>query len=102
MVYMIESQIGQVMAALRTMDAEGAGTVEVRAEAQDRYNEEIQRRLEGTVWNTGCASWYLDDSGRNVTLWPDWTWRFRRRTAQFDRGSYVLDPRPRERVPVAA
>jgi len=29
------------------------------------------------VWTTGgCASWYLDDQGRNTTLWPGSTWRF--------------------------
>ena len=38
----------------------------------------------GTVWNTGCASWYVDEHGRNVTLWPDWTFRFRQQTAKFD------------------
>ena len=59
--------------------------------------------MEGTVWNTGCASWYLDDTGRNATLWPDWTWRFRRRTARFDPASYELRAAPRrEREAVAA
>lgn len=24
-----------------------------------------------TVWTTGCASWYLDATGRNSTLWPE-------------------------------
>ena len=37
--------------------------------------------MAGTVWTTGgCASWYLDDRGRNTTLWPGSTWRFRRQT----------------------
>jgi cation diffusion facilitator CzcD-associated flavoprotein CzcO len=26
----------------------------------------------------------------NPTLWPDWTWRFRRRTARFDPAEYVI------------
>ena len=47
------------------------------------------------MWNTGCASWYLDDTGRNATLWPDWTLRFRRRTARFDPRPYELTaPQP--------
>ena len=61
------------------MRERGAATIEVRADAQDRYNAALERRLDGTVWNTGCASWYLDRTGRNTTIWPDWTWRFRRR-----------------------
>ena len=81
MIYMIESQIAYVMDALRVMRTQGAATVEVRPEIEARDHEEIQRRMQGTVWNTGCTSWYQDAKGNNPTLWPDWTWRFRRRTA---------------------
>ncbi len=101
MVYMIESQIAYVMGALRAMDEREAATVEVREEAARDFNQAVDRRMQGTVWNTGCASWYLDDTGRNATLWPDWTWRFRQRTAHFDAEHYVLETAP-ERVPVAA
>ena len=50
------------------------------------------RGCEGTVWSTGCASWYLDATGRNATLWPDWTWRFRRRTRRFEPAQFELTP----------
>jgi cation diffusion facilitator CzcD-associated flavoprotein CzcO len=90
MVYMIESQIAYVMGALRAMADHGAERLEVRAEAQAAYNERIDRQMRGTVWSSGCASWYLDESGRNATLWPDWTWRFRRRTARFDPAAYRI------------
>jgi cation diffusion facilitator CzcD-associated flavoprotein CzcO len=93
MVYMIESQIAHVLAALRHMNDHGAETVEVRADAQQRFNAELDRRMQGTVWNTGCASWYLDHTGRNATLWPDWTWRFRRRAAELRPADYALDVR---------
>jgi cation diffusion facilitator CzcD-associated flavoprotein CzcO len=94
MVYMIESQVAYVLDALRTMDASGAHAVEVRREAVDGFNETLDKQLDGTVWNTGCASWYLDDTGRNATLWPDWTWRFRQRTARFDATGYELLRKP--------
>jgi hypothetical protein len=32
----------------------------------------------------GCSSWYIDANGLNTTIWPDFTWRFRRLTRQFD------------------
>ena len=92
MVYMAESQIAYLMDALRTMDREGATAVELRAEAQKAYNDRVQKKLEGTVWNTGCASWYMDEQGRNVTLWPDFTFVFRRQTEHFDAGAYELQP----------
>jgi hypothetical protein len=85
-----------VLAALRHMGARGAETIEVRPEAQERHNAEIDRRMKGTVWTTGCSSWYLDDTGRNATLWPDWTWRFRKLAAQLRTDDYMLDLPVRE------
>jgi cation diffusion facilitator CzcD-associated flavoprotein CzcO len=90
MVYMIESQIAYVMDALRELREQGADIVEVRPEVEARHHEEVQRRMQGTVWNTGCTSWYQDSKGNNPTLWPDWTWQFRRRTARFNATEYVI------------
>jgi cyclohexanone monooxygenase len=88
MVYMAESQIAHVMDALERMRERGADLVEARPEAQARYNADIDARMRDTVWSTGCSSWYLDETGRNSTLWPDWTWRFRRRVARLDPAEY--------------
>jgi cation diffusion facilitator CzcD-associated flavoprotein CzcO len=90
MVYVIESQIAYVLDALRTMRDRGAEVAEVKPEAEQAFNAELDRRMQGTVWNTGCSSWYLDDTGRNATLWPDWTWVFRRKTARLDPSEYEL------------
>jgi cation diffusion facilitator CzcD-associated flavoprotein CzcO len=93
MVYMIESQVSHVLAVLRHMRSRGAETVEIRPEAQARFNADIDRRMKGTVWQTGCSSWYLDRTGRNATIWPDWTWRFRRRAAEVRADDYALGVR---------
>ncbi|HLS79620.1 MAG TPA: NAD(P)/FAD-dependent oxidoreductase [Nocardia sp.] len=89
MVYMIESQINYIADALATIDRRQLRTVEVRREAQDAYNRELQAKLSASVWNTGgCASWYLDKHGNNTTLWPDFTFRFRSLTKRFDVAAY--------------
>jgi cation diffusion facilitator CzcD-associated flavoprotein CzcO len=94
LVVMIEAQIRYVLGALRTMAERGLVEIEVRPDAQHAYNQELQRRMRRTVWNAGgCASWYLDTRGRNTTLWPDFTWRFRRRTRRFDPSAYELRAR---------
>jgi cation diffusion facilitator CzcD-associated flavoprotein CzcO len=90
-VFMIESQIDYVGDALATMRRRGARRVEVRREAQAAYNAEVQQLTRGTVWVTGgCASYYIDRNGRNSSLWPTFTWPFRRRTREFDEGAYAL------------
>lgn len=88
MVYMIESQIAYVIDALRTMKNERIATVEIKREAQRAFNEEMQTRLAKTIWATGCKSWYISASGRNTTLWPGFTFEFRKRTRKFDLAAY--------------
>ncbi|MCP2274910.1 flavin-containing monooxygenase [Nocardia amikacinitolerans] len=97
MVYMIESQINYIADALATVDRLGLRTVEVRREVQDSYNKDLQAKLSKTVWNTGgCASWYLDKHGNNTTLWPDFTFQFRRLTKKFDVSAYATTTAPAE------
>jgi cation diffusion facilitator CzcD-associated flavoprotein CzcO len=92
-VYMIEAQIAYVMDALATMRAEGVHALEVRADAQRFWNDAVQRKLPPTVWNSGgCSSWYIDENGLNTTIWPDFTWRFRRLTRHFDVAAYEAHP----------
>ncbi len=90
MIYMIESHLRYVLDALRVMDERRIATFEVRPEAMAAYNARIQAKMRRTVWMSGCASWYLDANGDNVTLWPDFTFRFRHHTRRFDTGAYVL------------
>ncbi|SNR34179.1 flavin-containing monooxygenase [Blastococcus mobilis] len=103
MVYMIESQLAYVDDALQTMDAEGLAVLETKPEAQEAYRELIAEKSRGTVWLAGgCASWYLDEHGHNTTLWPDFTFRFRKLMKKLDRENYVGIPAGTDRTEVAA
>jgi cation diffusion facilitator CzcD-associated flavoprotein CzcO len=102
MVYMIETNIAHVMGALQAMRAAGAGVVEPREDTFRAYVAEIDAKMKKTVWSTGCKSWYRDSTGRISTLWPDWTWRFRRESRDFDPSEYRMAAAPapaRETVP---
>jgi cation diffusion facilitator CzcD-associated flavoprotein CzcO len=90
MVYMIETQIEHVLKAIKAMDRRHSSTIEVRPEVYEEFNREVDERMKGTVWETGCTSFYLDATGRNGVLWPDWTWRFRQLATQFDEEAYML------------
>ena len=64
-----------------------------RRQAQQAYRDLIAEKSRGTVWLAGgCASWYLDKQGHNTTLWPDFTFRFRKLTRTLDRENYVGTP----------
>ncbi len=91
MIYMIESHINYVASALAFLQRPGVRAVEVKPAVQRRYNERLQDRLSHSVWvEGGCSSWYLDHRGRNTTLWPDHTWKFRRLTRRFHPGEYTV------------
>lgn len=79
-VFMIEAQIRVALQAMAAAQARGADWVEVTPSAQASFNERLQQRLSRTVWATGCSSWYLQDGGRNATLWPGFTLEYWLRT----------------------
>jgi hypothetical protein len=73
------------------MDERHIGSVEVRPEAQVAFNQRVQEEMRDTVWTAGgCASWYIDATGRNSTLWPGYTWQFRMEMRRFDPDEYIV------------
>ena len=94
LVYMIEAQVHYVMKALAALEARRALYMDVRAGAQAAFNQKLQARMKRTVWATGCRSWYLDDKGRNPTLWPSFTFRFREKTRRLHAGDYEFVEAP--------
>ena len=100
-IYKAEAQADYVVDALSELDCRGDIALEPTAEAQDAWTEDVQRRSQGTVWlSGGCESWYLDDHGRNTTLWPDYAYRFAAALSGFDPSEHVFTPAP-ERALVA-
>jgi cation diffusion facilitator CzcD-associated flavoprotein CzcO len=94
MVFMIESQVAYAVDAVRRMRDDHVIAVEPTVSAQKAWNDDIQRRMKRTVWSSGgCSSWYLDEHGRNVTLWPRTTYKFRQLTSRFDTENYRATPR---------
>ncbi len=88
MIFMIESQVHYVMAAIRQMRAHGVAAVDVRSEVQRDFVSRLQQRLKRTVWESGCMSWYLNRSGKSTVLWPGSTVRYRQATRRFDLNRY--------------
>jgi cation diffusion facilitator CzcD-associated flavoprotein CzcO len=88
---MMEAQIAYVSRLLRFRAQRGAqAMVEPTPAAQAEFVAEVERAMDGSVWAAGgCASWYIDRTGRNSTLWPGTVRRYQRRVAHFDPTDYV-------------
>jgi cation diffusion facilitator CzcD-associated flavoprotein CzcO len=80
--FMIESQIAWIRSALTTMRANELSWIDVRPPVQAQYDAWFTAAGAGTVWETGCSSWYTSN-GRNTTNWPATTIGFRRLTRRF-------------------
>ncbi len=83
-VFMIEAQVHYIMKCLDRMDRDGFTSLEVRASEQRLFNERLMDRMGRMVWSSGCQSWYLDQEGRNFTIWPGFTTEYWLRTRRPD------------------
>jgi cation diffusion facilitator CzcD-associated flavoprotein CzcO len=99
---LLEAQVGWVVQAVRALRDHRVPRLEVRADVAADFDAWVQRRLAGTVFATGCHSWYLTESGRNTQNWPASTLTFRRRLrrlrpADFETFPVPAPPRPKAR-----
>ena len=73
-VCIIEVQLSHIIGLMRSAEQRGSKSVMVKKQTVDEYNVQLQRDMNGTVWESGgCSSWYrLYGTGKNTALWP-WT-----------------------------
>ncbi len=95
MIFMIEAQIEYILkGASRRCAPRALASRRFGREAQRRYNDAIQSKLDRTVWaRGGCSSWYKTRTGKITALWPGFMWQFARMMQTFDVDAYALEPR---------
>ncbi len=64
-----ECQTGYIMSCIRKLEQSQGKALSPKREAADAFQQELREAMKGTVWVTGCNSWYLDAQG-TPTLWP--------------------------------
>ncbi len=85
-IYMHERQARYIRQAVEYLRKQPASYIAVKPEVEERFDTEIQERLERTVW-TKCTSWYREASGRVSTNWPGRMSEYDKRT-HFDARDY--------------
>lgn len=91
MILMIEAQIQYIIESIKAMRANNWKAISLKPQAQQEYNNYVQQELTKTVWQQGgCTSWYQNKSGKNVTLWPGYTFTFMKRTKKFEADKYEV------------
>lgn len=84
-----ETQADHILHWIRAWSANEFDTIEPKPEATERFNAAVHAALPGTVWASGCDSWYLAPDG-TPELWP-WTPDHHRRMLRNpNRSDYLL------------
>jgi cation diffusion facilitator CzcD-associated flavoprotein CzcO len=90
-IFSLEAQMGYALGGIRALEKRGGSRIEVRPEALAADFERIGGMNDGTVWTAGgCASYYLDETGRQFALYPGFASDYRRRTRRFDAENYEI------------
>jgi len=89
----MEAQMNYVLQYLTLLEQQtGHAGLDLKHGVQVHYNKELQLKFKGTVWASGCKSWYLDAQGNNPVLYPGLM-------ADFQRETKVFNPADFEPVP---
>ncbi len=89
LVYM-ESQIDYAVKAIKTILIKNLKALDVKAQVQEKYNEDMQKRLAKTNWNSGCKSWYLTEEGFNATMYPGFATQYANQMKDLNLKDYIL------------
>lgn len=91
MIHMMESQMNYILKYLDLLEQQDERAfLDLKPEVQLSYNKKLNEQFSTTVWASGCNSWYFDASGRNTTLYPRLTARFRRETKRLKSSEYNI------------
>ncbi len=85
----MESQMVYLMQYIEAIEKLPANAaLDVKQVIQDKHNEALQKQFDGTVWSSGCKSWYLDRNGKNVTLYPRLNTTYRNTVKHFNQEDF--------------
>jgi cation diffusion facilitator CzcD-associated flavoprotein CzcO len=76
LVEVAELQLNFVMQLIDHVIDKGSESIEASKSATDVFNKRLAEATKGTIWVTGCRSWYLDEDGIPAA-WPWTLQRFR-------------------------
>lgn len=77
-IFVIESQIRYISNCIQSVIKGNKQSIEVRAEAEQKYTQMIHQEMQKTVWHTGgCNSWYKSKSGKVIAMFPGFSFTYR-------------------------
>ena len=91
-ILMLEAQAEFIAGALEELKDSGSTSLEVRPDAMERYQKELQTDLARTVWALGQDSYFRTEAGDIVTQLPYTTSDYAARTRRIEAGDFIFEP----------
>ena len=89
LIFMIEAQVNYIVRAVRSTRVTTKTVLRLRADIQQNDYANTQQKMKGTVWLSGCKSWYQSAGGEITTQWPGYTWEYWLKTRRFLTSDYL-------------
>lgn len=89
-VFMIEAQVNYILQLMQLVEQTESHGILVKDKVHDQFNQQLQNHLKDTVWQSGCVSWYQNQTGKNFALWPHYTWKYWLKTHKINAQDYYL------------
>lgn len=87
-VFMIECQARYIVQAIALLREQGLAWIDVRRDVMESYNNRVQAKLCGSVWETVATSWYKNANGVITNNWPRTSIRYWWITRRFNSNDY--------------
>ncbi len=92
-ILMIEAQVNYIIKLISEAMAAGETMIAPKPAAAKAYDARIQADLQDRVWAAHCGAWYVDEHGRNYTLYPHDVRTYLKEMAAPDMSEYDLTPK---------
>lgn len=87
---MFEAQAKYIAQSIQGLNQQSLSSLDVKANVENTYNDEIQSRLKKLAFNAVKDSWYMD-GGKITNNWAGSTMEYRRRLKNVDWNAYTLN-----------
>ncbi|KAL9540496.1 hypothetical protein MBANPS3_009644 [Mucor bainieri] len=84
LVFMVETQVAYAIRCIKELTV-----VEPKKSAQDDYMARIVSNFQGTSWLLSCTSWYKNDKGEIINLYPSSATKFKWELSRFNKHDYM-------------
>lgn len=89
-IFMLECQVNYILQCIQALRSPKVRFIDVKKEAEEAFNRDLQQDMQKTVWAAGCSSWYKTADGKVTNNWSSFTMRYWWQMRHPDFAEYAL------------